>query len=79
MNSLLSGFSSVLTPQKKGDDLETREIQTQSGHVHPDNFQEDDNSQFYRWGKTHKHILEFVKDKKKLNYLVLIISFFFVH
>ena len=48
MNSLLSGFSSVLTPQKKGDDLETREIQTQSGHVHPDNFEEDDNSQFYR-------------------------------
>ena len=28
MSSLLSGFSSVLTPQKKGGELETREIQT---------------------------------------------------
>ena len=43
MSSILSGFSSV-----KGDNLERQEIQTQSGHVHPDNFEEDeDNSQLY--------------------------------
>jgi len=47
MSSLLSGFSSALTPpQYKNGELEAREFQTQSWYVHPDNFDEHDNLQF---------------------------------